>query len=300
MKATILSLLVVVPFLHISAVPAAERTGVEKTAGAQFREAYQTMIAADDVREGGEWTKAVEMYRKALNAYVRLVTLYPDWKPTLTRFRMRYCGDQLALLLERMAKEPPPAASRTERPLQASGSPPAKGDAPYAQVAVRRARTLLRANMTEEAAKLLLGALRVSPDDADVRRLLGVARCAQGRYRDAGYLLEPLAREYPRDAAARVALATAQAGMGNAAQAEATLKAALEIRPTMAEAHYNIAQLLMRKDPPDLDGARRHYRQCLENGGRKDPGLESELEQVRPSTPRKKEGGIFPFNLLRR
>ena len=136
----------------------------------------------------------------------------------------------------------------------------------------------------DKATRLLLDALKADPDNTRVRLLIGIAQCRNERYEDAIFVLEQLAEELPADAWVRTAQGTAFFGAGLADRAAGELRRALAIRPELAEAHFDLAQVLLAGDPPDLDAARRHYDRARELGLESDPATEHALQPA-PEPP---------------
>jgi hypothetical protein len=56
------------------------------------------------------------------------------------------------------------------------------------------------------------------------------------------------------------------------------LEEALARDATLAEAHYNLAQVLLHATPSARDEARHHYREALRLGGEPDADLARRLE----------------------
>ena len=84
----------------------------------------------------------------------------------------------------------------------------------------------------------------------------------------------------PRVAPHHVALALGLAKRGWTDAAESELGAALEIDPKSADAHFNLAALAVRRSPPAIESARRHYNEARKLGAEPDGGLESILHEA--------------------
>jgi len=249
----------------------------EEPAGGQFDAAYSSLRKADEARERQDWPAAAKLYREALDSYVQLSTRYVDWQPTIVQFRIDYCNEQLEAAL-RLSGAKDGNATNAAGPVAAglAAADAAGGPRPPDDIGQLRqlAVALVRAGDTNGARRALMKGVTLSPDDTGVRLLLGVVQCAAGRYEDALFVLEPLASEAPADPAVQMALGTAHVGLGDMSAAAADVRRALDLDPDLAEAHFDLAQILLGTTPPDLKAARDHYRRALELGAPPDPSLD--------------------------
>jgi len=71
-------------------------------------------------------------------------------------------------------------------------------------------------------------------------------------------------------------------GLGKPQEASKQLREALVINPKIAEAHYNLAQLLLSIKPADTNLARTHYKSALELGAKPDTNLNFLLLEPAP------------------
>jgi len=265
----------------VSSASAQEAADTETTAQEQFRNAYALLSRADQARDDQHFSLAIELYRRALEAYVAFAGQYPEWEPGVVRFRSMYCDNQLKALLENVRSgriklrehAPPPAVL----PDAATNATDLSAAMPVPE-AVARAKQLLAAQEAVRARRILLDALRKEPDNVVIRLLIGIAQCAARRFDDAVFLLENLVDEHPENAQARVVLGTAYFGSGRTEDAVAALKKALELHPSSGEAHFNLAQIALRREPPDLETARHHYSKALELGVTPDRSTDSILQ----------------------
>lgn len=136
------------------------------------------------------------------------------------------------------------------------------------------ARQRLQAGSSAGAREILMEGLRLDPDDRTIRLLLGLAQCLSGRFEDAAILLRTLLEEHPADAYAHLYLAGALTGLGRLAEASDELRQAIRCKPQIHQAHFNLALILLRMDPPDTSAAREHYRNSLRYGGAPSPELD--------------------------
>lgn len=284
----------VVTLVAVTTTPA--QTG-SQPAGLQFHAAHRALKLADQAREQDNVKQAIKLYQEAMSEYARLSTAFPDWQPGVTRFRTAYCRDQLDALLSRFTGTPAPTTPGT------SGT---RATPPPANQATAGVTRLLQEGRTDLATERLLAALRRNPDDRRVRLLLAAARCQEGKYGDAMYVLKQLVRERRDEVANHMALAAAYTGLGRLDDAIRSLNIVLSLDTHLAAAHYNMAQLHLATQPPSRDGALHHYRRCLEEGGKPDPELNRHLGMPPPARDTREStepaddaaGGFRPFRWL--
>jgi Tfp pilus assembly protein PilF len=73
---------------------------------------------------------------------------------------------------------------------------------------------------------------------------------------------------------------------GQRAQGEAALRKAIQLNPSFAPAHNNLAVIYLNQEPPQPQLARWHYKKALENGQPQNPDLEKMFaEKGAPITP---------------
>lgn len=262
-------------------------------ASLKFDEAYDILTMADDARDSGLLPEAVKLYREALNRYITFSQTYPQWQPSVVKFRISYCDDQLEVALDRLQRRAAGAEDQSREiayHAEPQGSGAAQDENKPADPSIasvkgrteerdankqlespidsikRDAKRLLKTGEAETARELLLEGLRLDPDDGAIRLLMGVARCQTGEFEDAIYLLQQMIEEAPSNANIRVALAGAYFGLGHLTAAEEELEHALAINPDLPDAHLNMIQILLSTTPLDLDGARDHYIKALNLG----------------------------------
>ena len=83
----------------------------------------------------------------------------------------------------------------------------------------------------------------------------------------------------PTDAKSHNFLAVALQKMGWLDAAEAELQRAIEIEPSYANAHFNLALMYLERKPPAVELARRHYQKALSLGAPKDEDVEAKLKE---------------------
>jgi len=104
-----------------------------------------------------------------------------------------------------------------------------------------------------------------------------IALCRSGQFERAIDTLEPYLEQHPRDAVAHLLMGTAKLGLGELEESKGHLAEALAADPNLAEAHYNLSQLLVRTTEPDFESASIHYRSAIEGGVERDLNLEAVL-----------------------
>jgi len=105
----------------------------------------------------------------------------------------------------------------------------------------------------------------------------GIEHCRNGRYKEAEAAVQAVIETTPNCGPAYLILGTACAGNGDIEMATTLLQRAVALAPDSLEAHYNLAQLLIRAEEPDFDAARAHYRRAVFGGAEPDRDLEAVL-----------------------
>ena len=142
------------------------------------------------------------------------------------------------------------------------------------------ARRLLKEGENETAVTLMQETVTLLPEDTEIMALLGAACCHAERYAEAVPVLKEVVRRDPKNATAFVVLGSAYMGLGQLGEARVAMEEALRLAPKSPEAHYNMAQILLALNPPDIAGATRHYGQSQELGSPADPAIEELLRKA--------------------
>ena len=133
-----------------------------------------------------------------------------------------------------------------------------------------------------ESDRLLRIALRLDPANGTAWLLLGMnalearrdeeafAALAQASFLDGS---NPRAHNY-------LGIACGRRGWGEASEQE--LRRAVELDSSYADANFNLAVLYLRRTPPLLELARRHYQRARELGSPRDPAVELQLAATPP------------------
>lgn len=139
------------------------------------------------------------------------------------------------------------------------------------------AKRLLGENNPAGAVALLRESTELMPGDPDLVVMWAVAQCRAGEFGEAVRLLKPFDGWHPTNADAMMTLGTAYMGLGSIGDARVATEKALKIAPNSAEAHYNLAQILLAVNPPDLEQVQEHYRRAVELGIAADQEFENAL-----------------------
>ncbi len=210
----------------------------------QFDATFRLLEQADAARGEGRTDDARRLYGAAIAAYQELAAKHPDTQTELVLFRIGYCRNQIMGLLAAPATAAVTGATNAvDTPAPAPRDPPGKA-----------------------------AVLPVAPSVAE-----GIALCRTGQFERARTILSRHLTDAPDDPVGLLAMGTACLGLGDNIQAIAMLKRAVEMAPAMGEAHYNLAQLLVRATAPDIEAARHHYRESIRLGGMRDDDLEAVL-----------------------
>jgi tetratricopeptide (TPR) repeat protein len=150
----------------------------------------------------------------------------------------------------------------------------------YPDVLKEEVRKRIETGAYTNAIALLEEMKTLLPEDTDVPRLLGVAFCRQGYFVEALRVIEPLVKRGRAPADVLLTLGVAYLGTGNLGRARNAFEKALDRDPLLSEAHFNLAQILIRLKPPEADLARRHYLIATQQGATRDSALETAIGQA--------------------
>ena len=90
--------------------------------------------------------------------------------------------------------------------------------------------------------------------------------------------------EKPDDPRGHNYLSAVLKALGWTTAAESELQKALDADPNFAEAHFNLAIMLLDRTPPSVELARRHYRRARELGSPPDEIVEKQLAEIAGDT----------------
>ncbi|MFT7490381.1 MAG: tetratricopeptide (TPR) repeat protein [Candidatus Promineifilaceae bacterium] len=262
--------------LGLSLVAAWQPVNAE-TASEQFKVAMALLNEAEAARDSGKKQEAISLFENAFERYRDLSAQYPSWQPQVTRFRMNYAKEQMQIQLRRGGWIAPKTDTPKAPKAVASTSGTRENDDPtrIASAFEARARQLIQDGDPKGARKLLMDAMRKSPDDPQLRFLIATAQCQAGQYDDALFILDELAVDQADSAYIAVLQGAAYLGRGDLDKARQRLEFAIKLNGDLAEAHFNMAGLLLALSPVDRDLALAHYERAIKLGAEPDEGIAS-------------------------
>lgn len=251
------------------------------TASGLLDHAYSSMVKGDIQRDNGNPKAAMDAYRTALSGFIRASQKYPELDPEVVRFRMTYCDNQIETLMKndgingsRNPSTPEERDKMAPAHIQTAG---ANADAVSLQL--RSIRKQISQRELTEARKALIVLLKQTPDDPEVRTLMGIVQCMLGRFDDADNIITTLLKERPDLRRAYAVLATAKLGLGKIKEAKQALEKAIDMGTSSPEIYYNMTQIILATEPIDAAAARENYKKSLRLGGRPDPDLDYLLKK---------------------
>lgn len=154
------------------------------------------------------------------------------------------------------------------------------------------ANRLMKSDEVTRAITLLTEATELMPAETDLTVLLAVADCRAGAFGDAVKLMVPFDVWRAKNADALLTLGTAYMGLGEIGKARDAIEKVLAINPDSAEAHFNLAQILITISPPDIIRAQQHYQQAVGLGSLVDLDFENSLRAAMILEKMKKKAGV--------
>jgi Tfp pilus assembly protein PilF len=134
-----------------------------------------------------------------------------------------------------------------------------------------------------EAEMHLKAALSSDPENDYALGVMGQLRLLQKNYDDALDNLSKAAQLNPHNARIQDHLGLALSNKGLRGQAETAFRKAIQLDPSYAEAHLNLAVVYVTQQPPLIELARWHYQQALAIGHAPKPELEKMLYENKPT-----------------
>lgn len=141
-----------------------------------------------------------------------------------------------------------------------------QGDPESAAALKGYSRCLLGLGELEHAEEVLKEAGKLYPRDLDLYVLDGMVTYQQGDYKEAASILAKVVKKDGARSTARNALGAAYMSLEDYPRALEQFQEALATQPDLADAHYNLAQLLRVTEPENRDAVRTHYQRALELG----------------------------------
>lgn len=127
---------------------------------------------------------------------------------------------------------------------------------------------------TTRAEELLKKAVQQRMETAPAWLTLGMIYMDQDRPEAALAALSQATLHDPQNARTRNFLGVVIGRRGWIYGAQQELRRAVELDPSYADAHYNLAVFYLEENPPATELARRHYQRAIELGIEKDPAME--------------------------
>ena len=137
--------------------------------------------------------------------------------------------------------------------------------------------TEYRARNYDKAIEYLEASTRHAPSLAQNWLMLGLIHHREGHSYLAISALSRALHEDPGDPRAHNYLAIVIREQGWVIGAETELQRAIVLDPGYADAHFNLAIMYLRKTPPAIALARRHYQTARDYGAAPDPTVEAQL-----------------------
>jgi Flp pilus assembly protein TadD len=129
-------------------------------------------------------------------------------------------------------------------------------------------------NRIADAERNLMRALQLAPDDAFTLSLMGFVKYRQDKADESVQLLSRAAQLDSKNPETQNRLGSAWALKGQRGPAEAAFRKAIQLAPSYADAHYNLAVLYSTNDKPAMELAKWHYRKAVKEGFAANPDLE--------------------------
>ena len=143
------------------------------------------------------------------------------------------------------------------------------------RVLVSLAAVETRMGNLPESERLLRQALSLDLRNGAAWLLLGMNQLELKRDEEAFASLVQAALHDPQNPRAHNYLGIASGRKEWTEASELELRRAVELDPAYADANFNLAVLYLRRTPPLLELAKRHYRKALDLGSPKDPSVEA-------------------------
>ena len=242
--------------------------------------------AAVDFADEGKTTEAIEAYRRALAELDRVEQDSPDRvdKPEFATLRNKraYVNAAIDTLLLGQIKANAKAVAvsdttELEKKLaeEKAAKKDEKGKEDQAAKETRAAKEAQEEKMVQEAKKPEPAARPTRPLSLRDRVIADIEK---GDWPAAELGISEMLAAKPNDSIALNLKAAMEVEQGKLKEAEATLDQAIMSNPRSPYAYYNMADIMLKRDPPNKDAARRYYETGRVMGGQKDERLEGALK----------------------
>jgi len=240
--------------------------------------------AAVDFAEDGKTAEAIEAYRRALAELDGVERDYPELsdKPEFATLRNKraYVNAAIDSLLLGQVKANAKAVAvsdttELEKKLAAERAAK-KGDSPEKESKEKKKETDEK-KMQEPKPEPKTEAKAASARPLSVRDRV-IADIEKGDWNAAELGVNEMLVAKPNDAVALNLKAAIEAEQGKLKEAEETLDQAIMSNPRSHQAYYNMADLMLKRTPPNAGAARRYYETGRAMGGQRDERLEAVLK----------------------
>ncbi len=136
---------------------------------------------------------------------------------------------------------------------------------------------MLEAEKFEEVEKSLIKVLRFAPDNFKARYMMALVRIRENQFKDAQIIIEDLLEDYGRNEGVLLLASGMYLAVEQYSKAMSTLDRALKLTPERPDAYLNMAWLLLKMNPRELNDPEMYYRRSVKLGGSRDPELEKRL-----------------------
>ena len=242
--------------------------------------------AAVDFADEGKTTEAIEAYRRALAELDRVESEYPERanKPEFATLRNKraYVNAAIDTLLLGQIKSNAKAVAvsdttELEKKLAAERAAK-KGEKVQEVPKVQKDQEVPKDQEIPKVQEVE----KQEPADKTKRPLSArdrvIADIEKGDWRAAELGIQEMLASKPNDAVALNLKAAMEVEQGKLKAAEDTLDQAIMSNPRSPQAYYNMADLMLKRDPPNVGSARRYYETGRAMGGQRDERLEGALK----------------------
>ena len=242
--------------------------------------------AAVDFADEGKITEAIEAYRRALAELDRVESEYPERanKPEFATLRNKRAYVNAAidtLLLGQIRANAKAVAVSDTTELEkklATERAAKKGEKVEEVQKVQEVKEVQGVKDVQEVKEIAKQEPAAKPKRPLSARDRVIADIEKGDWKAAELGIQEMLAAKPNDAVALNLKAAVEAEQGKLKDAEETLDQAIMSNPRSPQAYYNMADLMLKRDPPNVGAARRYYETGRTMGGQRDERLEAALK----------------------